>query len=106
MTPVSNSPNTFYMLTGEQLNAFGQQCADIAVQNIKEMLRQHSEMQIRPLYKKSEVAKIFKVTPRTIDNWIDNEIILPIRIGAAVRIDHAEVLRVKELFKNPKLKYL
>lgn len=100
MTPVSNSPNTFYMLTDEQLNAFGQQCADIAVQSIKEMLRQHSEMQIRPLYKKSEVAKIFNVSARTIDNWIAEGIFQTTNIGAAVRIDRDEVVRVKELFKK------
>ena len=70
MTPVSNSPNTFYMLTGEQLNAFGQQCADIAVKSIKEMLRQHSEMQIRPLYKKSEVAKKETITTDDLHGYI------------------------------------
>jgi hypothetical protein len=100
MTPINNSANAFYMLSGEQLCAYGQQCADIAVQRIKEVLRQHSEMQIKPLYKKSDVAKIFGVTPRTIDNWIDDGIILPTRIGAIVRIEHEEVLRLKQLFKT------
>lgn len=106
MTQIANSPNALYMLTGEQLCNFGQQCADMAVNSIREMLRQHSAMQIKPLYKKSEVAQIFSVTSRTIDNWIDEGIILPTRIGAAVRIEHEEVLRVKDLFKNPKLKML
>lgn len=98
MNTIPDSPNAVYMLTNEQLQSFGQQCADKAVQRIKDMLRRHSEMQVEPLYRKSEVAKIFGVNTRTIDNWIASGIINPTRIGAVTRIDRNEIVRIKENF--------
>ena len=91
---------TMYMLTSEQLHTFGMECANMAVQSIKDVLQRHMDTQIEPLYTKKDVAKIFNVSARTIDNWIAEGIFRTTNIGAAVRIDRDEVVRVKELFKK------
>ncbi len=46
------------------------------------------------MYTPIEVAKIFKVTRKTIYNWIESGKIKPIKIGNVIRIPKEEVERI------------
>lgn len=46
------------------------------------------------MYTVSEVAQIFRVTTRTIRNWIEKGIIKSVRVGWRVRVLDSEVKRI------------
>lgn len=103
MNGIDVSGKSLYIVTGEQLNTFAQQCAETAVQRAEmAWKRQHDEM-FDPVFTKQHVADIFDVNVRTIDNWIDSGIIDPTKIGSVVRIDGNEIVRLKQDYKRKHL---
>lgn len=96
---ITPAPNVFYFVSGEQLQAFGHQCAMIAVSEAEAAWkRQHDEM-FEPVFTKQDVADIFKTSVRNIDEWIANRRIIPTKIGGIVRFDGEEIARVKAVHK-------
>lgn len=47
------------------------------------------------MYTTKELAEMFKVTERTIKNWIANGEIKAVKIGRTIRISEYEVERLK-----------
>ncbi len=47
------------------------------------------------MYTTKELAEMFKVTERTIKNWIANGEIKTVKIGRTIRISEYEVERLK-----------
>lgn len=97
---IINSANALYIVTGEQLHAFGQQCANTAVAQAESVWQRTHDAMFEPLFDKKHVADIFGVDARTIDNWIDLGIIDPTKIGGVVRFDGEEIVRIKRIFKR------
>lgn len=86
-------------MTDEQIRQLARECADKAVRDAQLIWEaQHSAM-YDPVFDKNEVARIFKVSARTIDTWIAGHILKPTKIGGVVRFDAVEVARVKQLYR-------
>jgi excisionase family DNA binding protein len=45
-------------------------------------------------YSVKEVARLFKLSPRTVWRWIESGMIVPHRLGRVVRISRAEIDRL------------
>ena len=101
---IVNNANVWYFVNGEQLHAFGNQIAAITVARAEEAWKRQHDAMFDPMFDKSDIAGIFKVDARTIDNWIAKGIINPTKIVGVVRFDGEEIVRVKDFFKRKRNK--
>ena len=97
---IQNAPNVVYVVTGEQLHQFGNECANVAVQRAVQQLNSKIEYLHGRMFDKRDVADMFNVTLRTIDNWIKAGIVHTTTIGNVVRIDGDEINRIKTNYKQ------
>lgn len=51
------------------------------------------------LLTKSEISKEFRVSERTIDNWVKKEILPAVKLGRTVRFNRSEI---ESIIKNKK----
>ena len=98
-TPIFNSANVLYMISGADLQAFGTRCADIAVAKAQRMFEQQRAEENEPMFDKQDVADIFKTSVRNVDKWIAEKRIIPTKIDGIVRFDGAEIARMKAAHK-------
>ena len=97
--PIINDPKVLYMISGEDLQAFGTRCADIAVAKAQRMFEQQRAEENEPMFDKQDVADIFKTSVRNVDKWIAEQRIIPTKIDGIVRFEGAEIARMKAVHK-------
>lgn len=83
-----------YTLTEEQLHELALQAARQAVA----MMPRQTDTGTESVHTMKEVADMFRVTTRTVHNWISRGLVTPTRIGGIERIDHTELQRLRERF--------
>ena len=86
-----------YMLTGEQILQIAQDAAQKASDAVRKELKNYNEYGAS-IWTVKEVADMFHVDPRTINNWIRAGIIKTMKLGSIVRIDGREIVRVREQY--------
>lgn len=86
-----------YMLTGEQLIQVAQDAAQKATDAVRKELKDYRDYG-SGIWSVKEVADMFHVDPRTINNWIRHGIIKTMKLGSIVRIDGREIVRMREQY--------
>lgn len=88
---------SLYMLTGEQITQIAEDAAKKASDAVRKELKDYRDYG-SGIWSIKEVADIFHVDPRTVNNWIRGGILKTMKLGNIIRIDGREIIRVREMY--------
>lgn len=88
---------SLYMLTGEQITQIAEDAAKKASDAVRKELKDYRDYG-SGIWSVKDVADMFQVDPRTVNNWIRAGILKTMKLGNIVRIDGREIIRMREMY--------
>ena len=97
MAEATINGQNLYLVTGEQLTKLVQETAEKTREAVEKELKNYNDYGAS-IWTVKEVADMFHVEARTVNNWIRNGILKTMKLGNIVRIDGREIVRVREQY--------